>query len=43
MVKLHVDNVIQDQLIVNPEKKRQTAAKFAVRSNLLLQLQQDFD
>ena len=43
MVKLHVDNLIQGQLIVNPGEKRQTAAKFAVRSYLLLRLQQDFD
>ena len=30
MVKLLVDNLIQGQLVVNPGKKRQTEAKFAV-------------
>ena len=36
MVKLLVDNVIHGQLIVSLGKKRQTAAKFAVKDNFIL-------
>ena len=42
MVKLHEDNLIQGQLIVNPGKKRQTAAKFAVRSIVIVTVKTRF-